>query len=237
MCPAPPTTHELLRGLKDALPALLAVAPYAMVLGIQAAQAGLSLPEVAGMTGLNFAGGSEFAAIKLWSASPPTLAIVLITFLINSRHIVMGAALAPHLEGLPKRKILPALFFMADEGWAISYADTVRRAAAGSARAFSFPYYWGACLPFYPVWVGAALLGAMVGPAFGDLRAYGIAMAFPAVFLVLLRGMWTGRRFARPWLVSLVVAAVVHLAVPGAWFVLAGTLSGMFAAYFRSEGE
>ena len=49
----------------------------------------------------------------------------------------------------------------------------------------------------------------------GDVRAYGFDMAFPAVFLVLLRGMWRGARAARPWLVSLLAAASTFLLVPG----------------------
>ena len=232
--PHPYTRSEILRGAKDALPVMFAVAPYAMVLGAQASQVGLSLSEVGAMTGLNFAGGSEFAAIKLWAAVPPMLTIVLITLLINSRHIVMGASLAPYLQHLPRRKVIPALFFMADEGWAISYADTTRRALAQQQPAFSWPYYWGACLPFYPVWVGFAVLGAVLGPALGDLQVYGFAMAFPAVFIVLLRGMWKGPRLALSWLVSLLVAVVVYLTVPGAWFVFAGVTAGMLFTYLRA---
>ena len=41
-------------------------------------------------------------------------AAVAITFLINSRHLLMGAALAPHLKHLPKRRALPALFLICD---------------------------------------------------------------------------------------------------------------------------
>lgn len=228
---------EILRGAKDALPIMFAVAPYAMVLGTQASQVGLSIAEVGTMTGLNFAGGSEFAAIQLWESPPPFLMIVLITFLINSRHIVMGAALAPYLRHLPKRKIIPALFFMADEGWAISYADTLRRSLSKHQPAFSWHYYCGACFFFYPVWVGFAILGALLGPVLGDIETYGFAMAFPAVFIVLLRGMWKGVHFARPWLVSLIVAATVYLLVPGAWFVLAGTLAGMITSYLWAVAE
>lgn len=224
---------EAWRGIKDALPVFAAVAPYALVLGAQASRINFSVADVGLMTGLNFAGGSEFAAIQLWASPPPLWTIVLVTFLINSRHIVMGAALAPFLRHLPKRKVLPALFFMADEGWAISYADTLKRSLSHSqSRAFSFPYYLGVCISFYPVWVGFSILGTLVGPRLGDIEAYGFAMAFPAVFLVLVRSMWKSMRAARPWLVSLVVAAVVYLLAPGGWFVIAGTLSGMLAAYF-----
>jgi len=224
---------EAWRGIKDALPVFAAVAPYALVLGAQASRINFSIADVGLMTGLNFAGGSEFAAIQLWASPPPLWTIVLVTFLINSRHIVMGAALAPFLRHLPKRKVLPALFFMADEGWAISYADTLKRSLSHpQRRAFSFPYYLGVCISFYPVWVGFSILGTLVGPRLGDIEAYGFAMAFPAVFLVLVRSMWKSMRAARPWLVSLVVAAVVYLLAPGGWFVIAGTLSGMLAAYF-----
>lgn len=228
---------ELRRGAKDALPVLFAVAPYAMVLGAQATQVGLTVTDVAAMTGLNFAGGSEFAAIQLWASIPPVLMIVLVTLLINSRHIVMGAALAPYLGHLPKRKVVPALFIMADEGWAISYADTLKREATGHPQPFSWPYYWGACFPFYPVWVGFATLGAILGPVLGDINAYGFAMAFPAVFLVLLKGMWKGMGIAVPWLVSLVVAGGTYLTVPGGWYVVAGTAAGMVTAYFVAGQE
>jgi len=228
---------EIIRGVKAAVPVWFAVAPYAMVLGAQAFQVGLSVSELTTMTALNFAGGSEFAAIQMWSFPPPVLMIVLITFLINSRHIVMGAALAPYLQHLPKRKVVPALFFMADEGWAISYADTLRRSVEGKEPAFSWHYYLGACISFYPIWVGFSMLGAMLGPILGDISQYGFAMAFPAVFIVLLRGMWRGSRFARPWLVSLGVAAGTYLTIPGAWFVLAGTLAGMISAYIWAAVE
>lgn len=225
-------------GMRDAMPVWFAVAPYALVLGAQASQVGLSVPEVMLMTAFNFAGGSEFAAIQLWGSPLPMLTIIAMTFLINSRHIIMGAALAPFIQHLPKRKVLPALFFMADEGWAINHAKTLARAREQSAQdAFSFPYYLGACLPFYPVWVGSAVLGGMVGPSLGNLDAYGFAMAFPAVFLVLLRGMWKGGRAARPWLLSLVVAGLVYLLLPGPWFVLAGSFAGMLAAWVWGEAQ
>jgi 4-azaleucine resistance transporter AzlC len=189
------------------------------------------------MTALNFAGGSEFAAIQLWGTAPPVLTIALVTLLINSRHIVMGASLTPYLRDLPKRKVLPALFFMADEGWALSYSDTLKSARENRTPAFSWPFYLGSCTPFYPVWVGFAVLGALAGPILGDINSYGFAMAFPAVFIVLLRGMWKGVRFAGPWFVTLAVAIATYRLVPGAWFVLAGTLAGLISTYFWTANE
>ena len=83
----------------------------------------------------------------------------------------------------------------------------------------------------YLTWVVATAAGAALGPTFGNVEAYGFGMAFPAVFLVMLKGMWKGVRAARPWLVSLVVASVTHLVLPGAWFVAAGAVTGLASAY------
>lgn len=222
---------EFRRGLAGCLPILLGVIPGAMVLGAQAAQKGLRLGEVPLMTGLNFAGGSEFAAIQLWTSPPHVAVIVFVTFLVNSRHLLMGAALAPYLQHLPKRKVFPALFLMCDESWALGIADARRRAALGVGPAFSLPYFVGTGACIWLAWVGFTSLGAALGPLLGDVEAYGFNLAFPAIFLVLLRGMWTGFRAARPWLVALVVAALTYLLVPGAWYVAAGALSGLAAAW------
>ncbi|RWM07056.1 MAG: branched-chain amino acid ABC transporter permease [Mesorhizobium sp.] len=226
---------ELRRGLAASVPVLLGIIPYALVLGAQAAQKGLGLLEVPLMTGLNFAGGSEFAAIQLWSSPPHILLIAGITLLVNSRHFLMGATLAPFIKQLPKRRVFPALFLMCDESWAVGLADAQRRAAAGTRPAFSLPFYLGAALPFYLAWVAFTTCGAALGPVLGDVEKYGFAMAFPAVFLVLLRGMWKGFAAARPWLVSLAAAALTYLLVPGAWYVAVGALSGLVAAWFLAD--
>ncbi|AGN81890.1 hypothetical protein L483_12030 [Pseudomonas putida H8234] len=126
----PPTLSppgELRRGAVAALPVLLGFIPFALVLGAQASQHDLNAGAVALMTGLNFGGGSEFAAIELWTSPPAVLVIVAMTLLVNSRHLLMGATLAPYLRHLPLKKVLGALFFMCDESWAMGLADARQR--------------------------------------------------------------------------------------------------------------
>lgn len=222
---------EFRRGVVACLPVLVGIVPFGLVLGAQAAQKGLSVFEVPLMTGLNFAGGSEFAAIGLWSWPPNILLIVAITFLVNSRHLLMGAALSPYLRHLRRRRALPALYWMCDESWAMGLADAQRRAAAGAEPAFSMAYFLGLSAVFYVSWIVCTTAGAAVGPLLGNVQDYGFDMAFPATFLVLMRGMWRGFRAARPWLVSLVAAGATYLLVPGAWYVAAGAFAGVVSAW------
>lgn len=150
-CPAH-AGQEIRRGLKDALPVMAGFMPFALVLGAQAAQKGLSSIEVPLLTGMNFGGGSEFAAIALWASPPHLVLIVAVTLLVNSRHLLMGAVLAPYVQNLPRRKVLPALFFMCDESWAMALADARTRAGSGSKNPSSMAYYMGVSIGLYLTW-------------------------------------------------------------------------------------
>jgi 4-azaleucine resistance transporter AzlC len=225
---------EFRRGLRASAPVLIGLVPAALVLGAQATAKGIALLGVPLMTGLNFAGGSEFAAVGLWTSPPHLLLIVGVTLLVNSRHLVMGAALAPWLQHLPRRRVLPALFLMVDESWAMALADAKSREGS-PGPGFSMPYFLGVSAGLYASWVGFTALGALIGPVLGDIERWGFDMAFPAVFLVLLRGMWKGLGPAVPWLVSLVVAAGTYLAFPGAWYVPVGAGAGILAAWIGAR--
>jgi 4-azaleucine resistance transporter AzlC len=221
---------DFYRGLRASAPVLIGLVPAALVLGAQATGKGIAPLAVPLMTGLNFAGGSEFAAIGLWTSPPHLLLIVGVTLLVNSRHLVMGAALAPWLRHLPRRRVLPALFLMVDESWAMALADAKSR--DGSPRSgFSMTYFLGVSAGVYASWVSFTAIGALIGPVLGDIERWGFDMAFPAVFLVLLREMWKGMRPAVPWLISLVVAVGTYLIVPGAWYVPVGAGAGILAAW------
>ncbi|MEG2921304.1 MAG: AzlC family ABC transporter permease [Acinetobacter sp.] len=224
---------EFKRGVKISIPMLLGIIPFALVLGAQATQKGFSFIEVPLFTGLNFAGGSEFAILELWTNPPNILMLMFITFLVNSRHLLMGASLVPYLRHLPNKQVFPALFFMCDESWAVALADAQKRQAqTGINHAFNLSFYAGLCFALYLMWVGFTALGGAIGPILGDASRFGFDMAFPAVFLVLLRGMWKGLHAARPWLVSLVTAALAYLYLPQGWHVPIGAVAGIASAYW-----
>lgn len=228
---------EFLRGIKISIPMLLGIIPFALVLGTQAAQKGFSALEVPLLTGLNFAGGSEFAIIEVWTQPPQLLFLILITFLVNSRHILMGASLAPYIRHLPNRKALPLLFFMCDESWALSITDAHKNNPRNPYLGFSVFFYIGLCFALYVMWVVFTTMGVGISAFLGDVTKFGFDMAFPAVFLVLLRGMWTGFKPALPWLVSLISAALAYLYLPNGWYVLVGSISGVIAALFLVGDE
>lgn len=225
------------QGIKASIPVLLGIIPFALILGAQASQKGLSLLEIPLLTGLNFAGGSEFAILQAWTNPPQLMILVFITFLVNSRHLVMGASLVPYLKHLPNKKVYSALFFMCDESWAMSLADAQKRKHLEPKDAFNLSFYSGICFSIYIMWVVFTALGGAIGPLFGDLARLGFDMAFPAVFLVLLRSMWCNVHDAIPWGASLIAAISAYLYFPSGWHIPIGAVVGMITAVLMTGDD
>lgn len=221
-------------GVRATLPLLIGILPLGFILGTQGAQHGLSAIGMALMCGFNFAGGSEFAAVALWSATPSFFVIVCATWLINCRHIVLGAALTPFMQSarISTPKSLLAFFIMCDESWALSMQEVHRRRAAGLpvSRLFSFPYHLGVGLTLWTCWFMVAAAGAAVGGSLGDLTRWGFLMAFPATFIGLVAAMRPVLAKSGPMVVSAIVAAGVSLVLPLHWSILLGTITGLLVA-------
>ncbi len=178
---------EMRRGVLTALPVLLGIFPLGVILGAQAAHVGQAPITTLLMTGINLAGGSEFAALALWSAVPPILMIVISTFLINSRHIVLGTALAPYVRHEGGFRIALIYFLMCDETWALSMQDIQRRNL--EAKPFAFHFYLGVGLALWICWWFSCFLGAAIGSSIGDLNKLGFSIAMPATFIALAIAM------------------------------------------------
>nr|WP_281503579.1 AzlC family ABC transporter permease [Anaerobiospirillum sp. NML120449] len=161
--------------------------PLALILGAQASHVGQSPLTTMLMTGLNVAGGSEFAALGLWSAAPPIIMIAFTTFLINSRHIVLSMALAPYVREQKGWRIGLLYFFMVDEVWALNMQDLSRRAQRGEG--FSFAFYMTLGISLWLAWVLSAFIGCIIGSSFGDLSSFGFTAALPATFIALAVAM------------------------------------------------
>ena len=181
------------------------------------------------MSGLVFAGGSQFVAVELWRDPVPVGVLALMALLVNSRHLLMGAALAPHTPHWGGRA-WPALFFMADEVWALA----LRRADDGRVP---LRYWLGLACGLWLNWVALTVLGAWLGAVIDDPNRYGFDFAFVAVFVALLKGMWRRRSSLLPWSASAAAATLTYLAVPGPWYVAAGAVAGLAAALVMAVPE
>lgn len=217
-------------GLRDVAPAMIAAIPIGLLFGGLAAGKGLSPLEVALMSALVFAGGAQFAAIEMWTHPAPILALAFSTLLINARHVLMGASLAPKTSRFSRAQRLLGFAVLADENWAFSE----RRAAQ---RPLTFAYFGGMGAAFWVNWVVWSTAGAILGSFLGDPERLGADFAFTALFIGLIAGFGGGRITLVAVTVGGVVSALVHLTAGPPWHVAAGALAGIVSAAASARPE
>ncbi|MGE0586208.1 MAG: AzlC family ABC transporter permease [Flavobacteriaceae bacterium] len=212
------------RGFLDITPIIPAAVPIGLLFGAIAASKGLSPLEVWLMSALVFAGGAQFAAVELWMPPLPVAAILFSTLLINSRHVLMGASIAPKLGAFSAPVRTVALFFMIDEIWAMSE----RRAMMERVT----PAYWFTMgLILILMWSLSSAAGAIVGAAIENPARYGFDFVFTAMFIGLVMGFWKSRHAGAGIIAAAIASALVHLAFGPPWHVVAGAAAGLAAAW------
>ena len=199
-----------------ALPIVLGYVPVGFAYGVLAVKSGLSLANTALMSVIVFAGSAQLIAVGLLAAGAPALSVVLTAFVVNLRHLLMSAALAPWLSAWPRRLLALFCFEMTDETFALHLSRFQRGdRALGLTLGINFVAHAS--------WVGGGVLGALSGSLIGDVRPLGLDFALPAMFIALLCGQLKGR----PHLLAGLAAAGLALALPGLglgrWSVLAAT--------------
>ena len=221
--------NHILRGMLLTLPIMIGIIPLGIIFGAQAVQAGFEPLAAIFMPAINFAGGSEFA-------------VILTTFLINSRHLVMGAALAPYLEGQPFYRVALIYFFMCDETWALTLQEMAHLEEKGKNKPLLNPgFYFGIGVTLWASWVLSCSLGVLLGSVSGDLSIYGFNMAMPATFIALSAAMWPLKRYKKdyakllPILASAAVSALVSLKLGSAYSVGLGVLAGIVTAFIQAS--
>lgn len=218
------TTSGVLRGVGDLLATLPAV--FLFGVGFGAAAASLKVqPEVAlAMSALVFAGASQFAALDLWQAQLPILALLILTLAINARHLILGATLQPWLRNVPATRRFAVIALLSDANW----ASTQQAIARGEQDA---GHLLGGGLALWIAWVFGTAVGAFAGGTIPDLERFGLDLLLPAFFACTLIGLAPRSSDWLPLAVAGSASVGALLLLPAHWAILFGTAAGGFAGW------
>ncbi len=201
---------------------------YATVWGGLARQAGLTLGEIALMLVLVTAGAAQFIAVPMIAAGAPPLAVILTTYVVNMRHYLMAATLAPAFRGFRRGWLALIAHGVNDESFALAVAR----------RNPPEPWFFlGSVMAVYGSFISGALVGALLGGLVRDPGRYGLDFAFPAVFLALVAVQLRRRG---DWFVAggaALLALAIAWRLPGAWHIVIAGLaaSGLGALLMGPE--
>lgn len=223
--PLPFTARELRAGLRATLPLIPGVLVFGMAYGLFAQQAGLTMFETLAMSALVFAGASQFVAVGMFATGAPGGLIVLSTLFINLRHLLMGLSLAPFLRR-DKTWVQALLAFgIVDESYVLTTTHWLAQPADKG-------YMVGTQVALLAVWLLSGWLGARLGPAIGDPRAWGLDFALVATFIGLLVPQVRDNVTLLVALVAGAVAVAGSLVLPGNWYILLAALAALVLALF-----
>jgi len=183
------------------------VAPFGLLFGAVASDAGLNLLETMTMTILVIAGAAQFTALALLQEHAPTLIVIAAALAVNLRMAMYSAALVPHIGSATLLRRAFASYFVVDQVFAVSVKAFDFDGGFSVAQKIAFIV--GAGSAIFPFWIGCTLAGALVGNAIPP--EFSLDFAIPICFISITAPMMR----SLPHLVAAIVSITVALAL--AW--------------------
>jgi 4-azaleucine resistance transporter AzlC len=214
-----PSSSSFIAGLRAELPILIGVAPFGMIYGVLALEAGIPALAAQAMSAIVFAGSSQFVFAQLVHLAAPPLVILPTVAIVNLRHALYSASVAPYLRGLrPAWKWLLA-YLLTDEAFAVAIIHYEDENAEDYHKHW---YFFGAGLALWSTWqlstAAGIFLGAVVPSSWSldfTLALTFIALVIPAlkdrpgIAAALSAGITALLAFSLPYKLGLVLAALV----------------------------
>lgn len=208
------------RGVLDAIPLIVPAIPFAFVLGVTIVDSGIGDLLGWSSSSIVYAGAAQLTLVTLLGGGAAWAAAVTAALVVNVRHAMYSAALAPTFQRQPAWFRWVGSYLLIDQMFVMAVVHK------GEDPAFFRRYYLAAGLAFLVFWNAAVALGLVVGPVVPD--SWGLEFAIPVMFT----GMLVPGLTSRPkWVAALVAAAVTAACagIPNRGGLLVGAAAGIVA--------
>src|ERR1043165_3739934 len=213
-------TKNFWAGVRAELPLLIGVFPFGMIYGALALNAGLSTSAAQMMSSIVFAGSAQFITSQLVHEATPGLVIVLTIAVVNLRHMLYSASLAPYLSSLPMRWKALLSYLLTDE----AYAPTILHYEKDGVTPYAHWFLLGAGFSLWFTWQVSTALGIFLGAAIPESWSLDFALPLtfiamvvpvlknqPAIAAALSAGIVALIAFSLPYKLGLILAALVGI--------------------------
>mgnify|MGYP000387926228 CR=1 FL=1 len=205
----------------------LATGVYGISFGALSVAAGLDIWQTQVLSLLMFSGGSQFAFVGVLAAGAVggvgVGAAVVSAWLLGIRNGFYAVRMAPILNRVGLGKLIPALLTI-DESTAVA---TSQSDSKDQVKGF-----WLTGTAVFVFWNLMTLIGAVLGDALGDPRAWGLDAAAAAAFLGLLWPRLVERQALAVGAAALLIATITTPVLPaGVPVLLAGVAAVAVGAF------
>jgi len=216
----------LKEGMTAAWPICLGYVPIGLAFGVLAHNAGLAPWEIGFMSLFVCAGSSQFIAVAIIGSGSAIIPIILTTFVVNLRHLLMSSSLAVYLQRLSAGRLSLYAYGVTDESFALNMTR-FREGGWDWRRALVLNHTANAA------WIVSTIIGGY-GGQFIPAGAFGIDYALPAMFICLLILQIRGGLYVLVAVISGLLAVFFSLLFPGnTYVVLASVLAATLGVFLR----
>ncbi len=215
-------------GVVGAWPICLGYLAIGLAFGVIAQKAGFSPMEIGLMSFLVYAGSAQFIGISMLSAGAGIIPIIITTFTINLRHMLMSSSLSTFMRNLGIGRLSLFAYGVTDESFALN-----------TARFRDGNWDWRRALVLNHTsnlaWIISTVAGGFSG-RFIPAGALGIDYALIAMFVCLLVFQLRGRLYVIVAIISGILAVALSLLLPGnAYIVAASVIAATLGVFLKKS--
>ena len=209
-------------GVRSEIPLLIGVIPFGLIYGALALKSGLSPAASQMMSSMVFAGSAQFITAQLVHDNTPGFVIVLTIAVVNLRHMLYSASLAPYIASLSTRWKVLLSYLLTDE----AYAPTILHYEKAGITPDAHWFWLGAGSALWVSWQTSTAVGIFLGAAIPESWSLDFALPLtfiamvvpvlkdrPAIAAALSAGIVALVAFALPYKLGLILAALVGILV------------------------
>ncbi len=213
---------SIIQGFTISIPVIIGYIPIGFAYGVLAKKVGLSSLNTVLMSIVVFAGSSQLIAVGLLVAGASALSIIIATFIVNLRHLLMAAALSPYLKKWRALALTLFSYQITDETFAI-HADRFSSSESNKASAFTVN------IVSQLSWITGTVLGIVTSGFITDVKPFAFDYALIAMFIGLLVFQIKSKIQILVAAISACVSIVLYLLGVDQWNIILATL---FSATF-----
>ena len=219
-----------LYGIRRSVPVFFGFLPVAITFAIMATATGLTALETISMSVFVFAGASQIMAMGMIGAGAGMLSVVLATFVLNLRHLIMSTCIFNKIRiKNPLLKLVGAMS-VTDEGFALITTEKDDKCKG--------PYVFGIITLTYLSWVFGTVIGVVASNILPRIIADSFGIALYALFIALIvPDIKKSLRLFLTVVITAVINTVLCAFMATSWAIIVSTLVGAFVGTFIVDGE
>ncbi len=218
-------TQKFLKGVKAGFPVIIGYIPVAIAYAIIAKDAGLSIGETVFMSISVYGGASQMMASGLIKQGATMFTIVVTTFILNLRHLIMSTVVNERMKNDNKTFRSVASYWVTDESFAVFSTSEESNA--------NVYFFFGLAISTYLSWVSGSYIGYVAASLLPESLSVAFGVSLYAMFVGLLfPALPHNKSLVKLVILTAIVNCVLSQFMISSWALIVSTLVCAFAGVF-----